>query len=67
MTTVYFVKTGEQYLCIAEDGDVGYTPSIEEAAHFHSFEEAEEAAHDHADTGYQILIRQLQRAQPHRP
>ncbi len=55
MTTVYFVKTGEQYLCPGEDGDVGLTPSIEEAEHFLSYEDAESAARKNADPGYQII------------
>lgn len=55
MTTIYFVKTGAHYLCPGEDGDVGITPSIEEAGHFLSYEEAERAAREHADPGYQII------------
>jgi len=58
MTTVYFVKTGEQYLCPGEDGDVGLTPSFEEAEHFLSYEEAERAARSNADSDYQIIARQ---------
>ncbi len=58
MTTVYFVKTGEQYLCPGEDGDVGLTPSFEEAEHFLSYEEAERAARSNADPDYQIIARQ---------
>ncbi|TAM50743.1 MAG: hypothetical protein EPN57_20190 [Paraburkholderia sp.] len=55
MNTVYFVKCGEQYLGPGEDGDIGFTPSIEEAEHFLSYEEAEHAAHEHAEPGYQII------------
>ncbi len=55
MTTVYFVKTGEQYLGPGEDGDVGLTPSLEEAERFLSYEEAERAARANADPGYQII------------
>ncbi|WP_116138183.1 hypothetical protein [Trinickia diaoshuihuensis] len=58
MTTVYFVKTGEQYLCPGEDGDVGLTPSFEEAEHFLSYEEAERAARSNAGSGYEIIVRQ---------
>ncbi|MGN6086883.1 hypothetical protein [Trinickia sp.] len=58
MTTVYFVKTGEQYLCPGEDGDVGLTPSFEEAEHFLSYEEAEHAARANAGPGYQIIAEQ---------
>lgn len=57
MTTVYFVKTGEQYLCPGEDGDIGLTPSVEEAEHFLSLEDAERAAHDNAAPGYEIITR----------
>jgi len=55
MTTVYFVKSGEQYLGPGEDGDIGFTPSIEEAEHFLSYEEAERAAQENAGPGYQII------------
>jgi hypothetical protein len=55
MTNVYVVKTGEQFLCTAEDGDVGLAPAIEDAASFLSYEEAEEAANKHADPGYEIV------------
>ena len=58
MTTVYFVKTGEQYLCPGEDGDVGLTPSLEEAERFLSYEDAESAARKNADPGYQIIAQQ---------
>lgn len=58
MTTVYYVKTGEQYLCPGEDGDIGLTPSLEEAEHFLSYEEAELAAREHADPGYVIITQQ---------
>ena len=58
MTTVYFVKTGEQYLCPGEDGDVGLTPSLEEAEYFLSYEEAERAARENADPGYLIITQQ---------
>jgi hypothetical protein len=60
MTTVYFVKTGQQYLCPGEDGDIGLTASFEEAEHFLSYEEAEQAAHEHADPGYQIITEHRQ-------
>ncbi|MGN6232150.1 MAG: hypothetical protein ACTHNZ_13440 [Trinickia sp.] len=55
MTTVYFVKTGEQYLCPGEDGDVGMTPSFEEAERFLSYEDAENAARRNAEPGYEII------------
>ena len=55
MSTVYFVKTGEQYLCPGEDGDVGMTPSFEEAERFLSYEDAENAARRNAEPGYQII------------
>ncbi|WP_322028854.1 hypothetical protein [Paraburkholderia sp. J76] len=55
MTTVYVVKTGEQYLCCAEDGDIGMAPEIEGAKSFPSHEEAEKAANEHADPGYEIV------------
>jgi hypothetical protein len=58
MQTVYFVKTGEHYLCPGEDGDIGLTPSLEEAELFLSYEEAEKAAHDNADPGYQIITQE---------
>ncbi len=55
MTTVYVVKTGEHFLCTAEDGDIGMAPAIEEATSFLSYEEAEKAANENADPGYEIL------------
>lgn len=55
MTTVYVVKTGEQFLCCAEDGDIGMAPEIEGAKSFLSYEEAEKAANEHADPGYEIV------------
>ncbi|PCE32547.1 hypothetical protein [Burkholderia ubonensis] len=55
MTTVYVVKTGEQFLCTAEDGDVGMAPAIEDAMSFLSYEEAKKAATMHADPGYEIV------------
>jgi hypothetical protein len=55
MTTVYVVKTGEHFLCTAEDGDVGLAPEIEVAASYLSYEEAEQAANKHADPGYEIV------------
>lgn len=55
MTTIYVVKTGEQFLCCAEDGDIGMAPVIEGAKSFLSYEEAEKAAHEHADPGYEIV------------
>ncbi|SDR32664.1 hypothetical protein SAMN05443245_4661 [Paraburkholderia fungorum] len=55
MTTAYVVKTGEHFLCSAEDGDIGLAPDIKEAKSFASREEAEEAADTHADPGYEIL------------
>lgn len=55
MTTLYVVKTGEQFLCTAEDGDIGMAPAIEEATSFLSYEEAEKTASQHADPGYEIL------------
>ncbi|RQS60053.1 hypothetical protein DID96_34700 [Burkholderia sp. Bp8963] len=55
MTTIYVVKTGEQFLCTAEDGDIGIAPEIEEAMSFLSYEEAKKAANQHADPGYEIV------------
>ncbi|MGZ2749224.1 hypothetical protein [Burkholderia stagnalis] len=55
MTTVYVVKTGEQFLCTAEDGDIGMAPAIEDAMSFLSYEEAKKMANQHADTGYEIV------------
>jgi hypothetical protein len=55
MTTVYVVKTGEKFLCTAEDGDIGMAPEIKEATSFRSYEEANKVAHEHADPGYEIL------------
>jgi len=55
MMNVYVVKTGEQFLCTAEDGDIGMAPAIEEATSFLSFEEAEKMANEHADPGYEIV------------
>ncbi|WP_296650084.1 hypothetical protein [Paraburkholderia sp.] len=55
MTTVYVVKTGDQFLCAAEDGDIGMAPATEDAKCFLSYEEAEKVAHAHADPGYEIV------------
>ena len=55
MGTAYVVKTGEHFLCSAEDGDIGLAPEIKEAKFFLSREEAEEAAAAHADPGYEIV------------
>jgi hypothetical protein len=55
MPTAYIVKTGDHYLCPGEDGDVGLTPSIDEAWTFMSIEEAAEAARKHADSDYEIV------------
>ncbi|WP_233870241.1 hypothetical protein [Paraburkholderia adhaesiva] len=55
MTTVYVVKTGQQFLCTAEDGDIGMAPVIKEATSFVSYEEAQKAANAHADPGYEIV------------
>ena len=55
MLSVYVVKTGEQFLCTAEDGDIGMAPAVEDATSFGSYEEAEKAAHVHADPGYEIV------------
>jgi hypothetical protein len=55
MMSVYVVKTGEQFLCTAEDGDIGMAPAVEDATSFGSYEEAEKAAHVHADPGYEIV------------
>lgn len=55
MTTVYIVKTGEKFLCTAEDGDIGLAPEIKEATAFLSYEEAEKAAQENADPDYEIL------------
>ncbi|SAK97757.1 hypothetical protein AWB80_07407 [Caballeronia pedi] len=55
MTTVYVVKSGAQFLCTAEDGDMGLAPAVEEATSFPSYEEAEKAASTHTDPGYEIV------------
>jgi hypothetical protein len=55
MTTVYVVKTGEKFLCTAEDGDIGLAPEIKEATSFLSYEEANKVANEHADPGYEIV------------
>ena len=55
MTTVYVVKTGEQFLCCAEDGDIGMAPEVEGAKSFLTYEEAEKAANENADPGYEIV------------
>lgn len=55
MTTFYVVRTGEQFLCAAEDGDIGMAPAIEDAMSFLSYEEANKAASKHADPGYEIV------------
>jgi len=55
MMSTYVVKTGEQFLCTAEDGDIGMAPAVEDATSFGSYEEAEKAAHVHADPGYEIV------------
>jgi hypothetical protein len=55
MTTVYVVKTGEKFLCTAEDGDIGMAPEIKEAMSFLSYEEANKIANEHADPGYEIV------------
>ncbi|WP_431823534.1 hypothetical protein [Burkholderia sp. F1] len=55
MTTIYVVKTGQQFLCTAEDGDIGMAPAIEDAMSFLSYEEAKKAANEHADAGYEIV------------
>ena len=36
MLSVYVVKTGEQFLCTAEDGDIGMAPAVEDATSFGS-------------------------------
>jgi hypothetical protein len=55
MSSAYVVKIGEKFLCSAEDGDIGLAPEIKEAKRFLSREEAEEAAHEYADSGYEIV------------
>jgi hypothetical protein len=55
MISAYVVKTGEHFLCTAEDGDIGMAPAIEDATSFLSYEEAEQAAHEYADPGYEIV------------
>ncbi len=55
MTTIYVVKTGEQFLCTGEDGDIGMAPVIEDAMSFLSYEEAKKAANENADPGYEIV------------
>jgi hypothetical protein len=55
MTTVYVVKTGEKFLCTAEDDDIGMAPEIKEAMSFLSNEEVNKIANEHADPGYEIV------------
>ncbi|MXN75995.1 hypothetical protein GR157_14780 [Burkholderia sp. 4701] len=55
MTTIYVVKTGEQFLCYAEDGDIGMAPAIEDAVSFLSYDEAKKVANEHAAPEYEIL------------
>lgn len=55
MTAAYVVKTGEHFLCSAEDGDIGLAPDIKEAKSFPSHEEAEKAAKEFADSDYEIM------------
>lgn len=55
MPEAYVVKTGDKYLCSAEDGDIGLVPEIKEAKTFLSREEAEQAATEYADAEYEIL------------
>ncbi|AFQ51597.1 hypothetical protein [Burkholderia cepacia] len=54
-TTIYVVKTGQQFLCTGEDGDIGMAPEIQEAMSFLSYEEAKKAANENADPGFEIL------------
>jgi hypothetical protein len=55
MTSAFVVKTGEKFLCSAEDGDIGLAPEIKEARRFFSRGEAEKAADKYADPGYEIV------------
>ncbi|MGF6607841.1 hypothetical protein OKW45_002741 [Paraburkholderia sp. WSM4175] len=55
MTAVYVVKTGQNFLCTAEDGDIGMAPEIKEAKSFLSYEDANKVANEHADPGYEIV------------
>lgn len=55
MTDTFIVKTGAQFLCDGEDGDIGLAPEKREAKSFLSLDEARKAADDHADPGYEIL------------
>ncbi|MGN7985576.1 hypothetical protein [Burkholderia sp. 22313] len=55
MTTIYVVKTGLQFLCRGEDGDIGMAPVVEDAMSFLSYEEAKKVADEHADRGYEIV------------
>lgn len=55
MNTAYVIKTGKQYLHRAEDGDIGMAPEIEGAMSFATKQEAERAASEHADPGYEIV------------
>lgn len=61
MTIVYVVKTGEKFLCTAEDGDIGLAPEIKEATSFLSYEEANKVANENADPGYEIVAVNLTR------
>ena len=61
MTTVYIVKTGEKFLCTAEDGDIGMALEIKEASSFLSYEEANKVANEHADPGCEIVAVNIMR------
>lgn len=55
MANIYVVKTGEQFLCTGEDGDIGLAPVIEDAMSFLSYDEALAAANEHTEPGFEIL------------
>lgn len=54
MTTVYLVLDGDAYLCPME-GDVGRTPSKDQAGECLSYEDAVALGDEHADPGYKII------------
>ncbi len=43
------------FLCPSDDGDVGYTPWIDEAGHFQNLAEAAECAEVYCSEGYRVL------------
>lgn len=56
MARAYVVKTGEKFLCSAEDGDMGLAPELKEARRFLLREEAESAAKSFGESDYEIVV-----------